>query len=457
MIRPGTCIVCFGLAFIAGCTFIPEYVRPAATIPAAYPRLESENAPSPAADLEWRSVFSDPRIVRLIELALSHNLDLRTAILNVEQARANCRIQRAGFYPTIDGSVAYSGQRPSGLEPNEWTASIGTAAYELDLFGRVRSLSRQALESYFASEEGSRAAQVSLVASVATEYYTMRELLEQLEVARGTLASVEESYELNQNKYKAGESTELDLRTAEGQIHTAEVSILDYRRQTEQAYNDLCLLTGQALPADLAHPSPLASDEGPREIPAGVPSDLIARRPDVLQAEHTLKAANANIGVARAAFFPSLAITSSVGESSPQFSKLFGSSTAIWSFSPQLTVPLFTGGLNRANLDVAQLGVQIDIAAYQKAIQTAFREVADALAGRRAYKEELAPQAALVAAQQRRYDLARIRYRQGEDSYLNVLSAQQDLYSAELNLASIRFNIAAAGISLYEALGGGWK
>lgn len=345
----------------------------------------------------------------------------------------------------------------SGVTSDQWSASLGTTAYELDLFGRVRSLNKQALEKYLATAEAQRAAQISLLAEVATEYFTLRQTEEQLHLARETLAAVQGSYDLNHATFDAGASNELDLRTAEGQVQTAKINVVTYERQAAQAENYLTLLVGQPLPADLPAPGPFNAANLLAEIPAGLPSELVQRRADILEAEHALKAANANIGAARAAFFPTITFTASVGATSDQLSKLFGSGTGVWSFSPQVTVPIFTGGQNRADLDAARVSGRIEVANYEKAIQTAFREVADALVAGASYAAEIEARAASIHAQQRRFELANARYRQGEDSYLNVLSAQQDLYSAQQGRLEAQFNKLASQISLYRALGGGWK
>ena len=444
---------------LAGCTMIPKYARPAAPVAGQFPggtNVQSQ-AETNAADLAWRDVFVDDRLRELIQLAITNNRDLRVAVLNVEQSRAQYRVTRSASFPTVDGSGSFTRSHAAGMTSEQWSASIGTTAYELDFFGHVRSLNSQALEKYLATAEAQRDAQIALVAEIATQYFTLRQLEEQLQVVRQTLTSVEESYRLNKASFDAGEHNELDLRTAEGQVQTARINALTYERQLAEATNYLVLLVGQPVPENL--PAPRAFDDTNlvAVIPAGLPSDLLQRRPDILEAEHTLKAANANVGAARAAFFPTISLTGSVGSSSSQLSQLFGAGTGMWSFSPQITVPIFTGGENRANLDSARVGTRIEIANYEKAIQTAFREVVDALADRRDYREQLPLQRALINAQQRRFDLATLRYRQGEDTYLNVLSAQQDLYSARQGLIQLQFNILSSEITLYNALGGGWK
>jgi len=455
----------------AGCTMIPKYERPAAPVATVYPGATTASGQLAAAELSWTNFISEPRLATLISLALTNNRDLRVAVLNVAESRAQYRISRADLFPTVDASGSFTrsqasaigvapgagGSSASSFTSSEWSAGIGTTDYEVDLFGRVRSLSREALEKYFATVEARRSAQITLVAEVATQYFAQRQAEEQLGLARQTLAAVQASYALNQATFDAGATTELDLRTAEGQVQTAKINILDYERQRRQAGNALALLVGEPIPAGLPASGPFDRTNLLAAIPAGLPSELLEQRPDILAAEHTLKAANADIGSARAAFFPRLTLTTSIGTTSSQFSQLFGSGTGVWSFAPQITVPIFAGGQLRADLEASKINRSIEVANYEKAIQTAFREVADALDGTTAYAAELAEQATLIAAQSRRYELANLRYRQGEDTYLNVLSAQQDLYSAQQNRLLTQYSLLAGQISLYQALGGGWK
>ena len=435
---------------------IPQYARPVAPVAAQFPETTATNA-APASEILWENVFTDERLKALIKLALANNLDFRVAALNVEQSRAQYRITRAESFPTVDGGGSFTRLHAAGITADSWSASIGTTAYEVDFFGRVRSLNRQALEKYFATAEAKRSAQISLVAEVASQYFTLRQAEAQLELAKQTLAAVQESYGLNKATFDAGGSSELDLRTAEGQVQTAKINVLSYNLARAQAENYLTLLVGEPLPADLPAPQPFAETNLVAEVPAGLPSELVERRPDILEAEHTLKAANANIGAARAAFFPLVQLTGSIGTTSTEFQKLFGAGTGVWSFSPQITLPIFTGGQNRADLDAAKIGTRIEVANYQKAIETAFREVADALVGTQNYAEQLEAQTQLIAAQQRRYELANLRYRQGDDTYLNVLSAQQDLYSAQQSQLATQLNKLTSEITLYKSLGGGWK
>jgi len=446
----------FGALLLTGCVMIPKYERPVAPVAARYPGVTATNA-SAAATLSWTNYFVDERLKQLIALALTNNCDYQVAMLNVEQSQAQYRITRSASFPTVDATGTYRKSHADGVTSDQWSASLGSTAYEVDLFGRVRSLNRQALEQYFATAEAKRSAQVLLVAQVATEYFTLRQTEEQIALAKQTLQTVQDSYALNKATFDAGASSELDLRTAEGQVQTAKINLVAYERARAQAENYLVLLIGQPIPANLPPARPFNDTNLLADIPAGLPSELLQQRPDILEAEHTLKAANANIGAARAAFFPAITMTASAGSTSAEFEKLFGGGTGVWSFSPQITVPIFTAGQNLASLDAAKVSKRIEVQNYMKAIETAFREAADALVGNRSYSQQIEEESLLVTAQQRRFELANLRYRQGEDTYLNVLSSQQDLYNAQQDLLQDRFLQLTSQISFYEALGGGWN
>jgi multidrug efflux system outer membrane protein len=441
---------------LSGCTMIPKYERPASPVGAQYPGITQTNT-SNTADLGWETVFTDERLKQLIRLSLTNNADYQVAVLNVEQSRAQYRITRSASFPSVSAGGSYTRAGDFTTTSEAWSASLGSTAYEVDLFGRVRSQNRQALETFFATAEAQRSAKISLVAEVATEYFTLRQAEEQIALAQETLKSVEDSYALNKASFDAGATSELDLRTAEGQVQTAKINLLTYERARAQAVNYLVLLIGQGVPANLPAASPFDATNLVAEVSPGLPSELLQRRPDILEAEHTLKAANANIGAARAAFFPTINLTASVGSQSSQLSELFAKGTGVWSFAPQITLPIFTGGQNMAGLDSARISKRIDVVNYQKAIETAFREVSDALVASSSYASQIEAELKLINAQQRRYELANLRYRQGDDTYLNVLSAQQDLYSAQQDLLQAQFRKLSSQISLYTALGGGWK
>jgi multidrug efflux system outer membrane protein len=329
-----------GALALSGCTLIPKHERPAAPVSGNYPSVNATKE-THAADIAWQDFIAEERLRKLVELALANNRDLRVAVLNVEQSRAQYRITRSSSFPAIDAGGGYTRSGDFHVSSEQWSASIGLTAYEVDLFGRVRSLNRQALEKFFATDEARRSAQISLVAEVATQYFALREVEEQLELARRTLRTVQDSYALNKASFDAGAINELDLRTAEGQVQTAQINVLTYERQRAQAENAIVLLVGQSLPTDLPAARSFGETNVLTEVTPGLPSELVQRRADVLQAEYTLNAANANIGAARAAFFPRITLTSSIGTTSSQLSDLFGSGTGVWSFSPQITAADF--------------------------------------------------------------------------------------------------------------------
>lgn len=454
------------LAFLGGCTLMPKYDRPAAPVSDSWSNSSAKtNASSiPAAELDWREFFDDPRLQRLIALALENNRDLRIAALRVEEFRARYRIERSAQFPGVEGHALYTRQRFSGAAANflggttltTYNLNVG-AAYELDLFGRVRSLKKEALERYFATEEARKSAQIALISEVATEYLTQLRLLEAKAIANRTLQTVEASYNLIKRSFEVGVASELDLRTAEGQVQAVRVNSANFLQLLAQSENALVELVGGPLPNDLPQGKPFEQQSLLDLVPSDVPSEVLQRRPDVLAAEHTLKAANADIGAARAAFFPRILLTGSAGTASANLSDLFTGPAQTWSFSPQITVPIFEAGSTRARVDVSKITKKIEIAAYEKTIQTAFREVADALAIRAILDDKLKAQEILLQADQKRFDLTTARYKQGVDNYVDVLLAQQDLYSARQNLLASQAARLLNAIELYRSLGGGWN
>ena len=458
---------------LPGCTMIPKYHQPTAAISPTWPEAPAQpkgptNALA-AADIGWREFFRDPRLQRLIELALTNNLDLRMAMLNVDQTRALYHVQRNALVPTVDINANGSRQRTINIYSNSSTnggtgftyslynVNLGVASYELDLFGKLRSLKRQALETYFATEEARKSAQIALVAEVGAAYLTERELTEQLDVARQSLKAARDVYDLTKRSYEAGVRSELDLNAAEVQFQTARDSVAGYEQQLAQAEDNLVLLVGGPLPADLPPPQPFSSQISLADIPAGLPSDLIARRPDIFTAEHQLKAANANIGAARAAFFPTVTLTGSAGTASTTLESLFAPGSQAWGFSPQIVWPIFAAGTAWNELKATEAAERIEVANYQKVIQTAFREVADSLAVRATVQTQLAANSALVRADQQIYRLTQARFRNGIDSSVDVLNAQQNLDAARQNLIQSRYSRLFNLINLYQALGGGWQ
>nr|WP_315247210.1 AdeC/AdeK/OprM family multidrug efflux complex outer membrane factor [uncultured Albidiferax sp.] len=449
---------------LAGCSSLaPTYERPVAPVPAVFPTASASG--QAAADIDWRDFFADAKLRGLIDLALANNRDLRVAVLNIAQARAQYRVQDAATWPTLNATGSGSASRtPASLSGTgqavvgrQYSASIGTSAYELDLFGRVRSLNAQALESYLATAEARRSTQISLVAEVASAYLTWSADLDRLALARQTLQSQSDTYGLTQRRFELGTDSALTLRQQQTSVESARVDVASYTAQVALDQNALALLLGTAVPADLA-PTGLAKRVSALpDLPAGLPSDLLQRRPDILQAEHSLQAARYNIGAARAAFYPRISLTASAGSSSNDLAGLFKAGAGAWSFVPQITLPLFDGGANQANLDIATVTRDIQVAQYEKTIQTAFREVADALAQRSNLGDQLSAQQALVDATADSFQLSNARYQRGVDSYLDVMVTQRSLYTAQQGLIGTQLSRLANEVTLYKVLGGGWS
>lgn len=444
---------------LAGCTSLaPKYERPAAPVAAAFNDTVTTTATKAATDIEWQSFFVDERLKRLIDIALKNNRDLRVAVLNIEAARANYGVSRADLYPSVGAGL--SGQRgPSqttGRLTTLFTAGLQVTAWELDLFGRIQSLGNAAAAQYLASEEGRKAAQISLVAAVANTYLNMLADEEQLAITRDTLGTREESFKLSKLRFDNGASSELDLRLAESLLESGRVSLAAITRQRALDENALVLLLGQSLPSDLPPPLTISEQRLAADLPAGLPSDVLTRRPDVRQAEQLLIAANANIGAARAAFFPRISLTGSVGSASPELDGLFKSGTKAWSVSGNLLQPIFDAGRNSANLDLRKTNREIAVAQYERSIQNAFREVQDALAGRATLGEQARAQLAQANAEQTRFKLADLRYRNGAASYLDVLDAQRSLFTAQQAVIQVQAAMVQNQVNLYKVLGGGW-
>ncbi|MDD0844463.1 AdeC/AdeK/OprM family multidrug efflux complex outer membrane factor [Pseudomonas sp. Gutcm_11s] len=454
---------------LGGCSMIPDYQRPQAPVDGLWPVGEAYTASgvsetNTAADaLGWREFFRDPALQRLVETALANNRDLRIAALNVEAYRAQHRIQRAELFPNVSAAGSGTRQRlPADLSSSgeaatsgQYSATVGVNAWEIDFFGRLRSLNEQALEQYFASEEAQRSAQISLVASVANAYLTLQADQQRLQLTRDTLDTYRKSYALTERSFNVGVADALSLSQARTAVQGAEASLAQYSRLVAQDRNALATLLGGGVPADLPQGEVLNQDLL-AEVPAGLPSDLLQRRPDLLQAEHSLKAANASIGAARAAFFPSISLTANAGSASGELSGLFDGGSGTWLFQPQINLPIFTAGSLKASLDYAEVQKDIQVASYEKAIQIAFQEVADGLAARTTYAQQLDAQRALVSTSEEYYRLAERRFRTGVDSYLTLLDAQRQLFSTQQQLISDRLNQLTSEVELYKALGGGW-
>jgi outer membrane protein, multidrug efflux system len=450
------------LAMIGGCSLVPPPIAPPAPVSVTFPAaivtvpLDSTSRTG-TVDTPWQEMIADREARRLVELALSNNRDARIAALRIEQARAQYRVAQGALLPPVDASVGANVSSARGTTAEQYSTGVGISSWEIDLFGRLRSRSRQAVEQVLATMEGERGVRIALISDVTSQYFAWRRSRAQLALARRTLQALNESVALTTALLNAGQTTELDLRSAEGQRQAVRISLFSFERDAVQARNALELLVGTPIPRDLLPPDTLSTVGVLADIPPGLPSELLQRRPDILQAEHTLRAAEANIGVARAAFFPSIRLTGSLGRSSDQLSSLFNAGTGVWSLVPQLSVPLFRGGQNRANLTAAQLAARVEVATYERTIQQAFREVADALIATSTFRTLVDERGLQIAAQQRRLQLAELRYRSGEDAYLPVLTAQQDLFSAQQGLIDAQFGRLSSQLTLYRALGGGWR
>lgn len=455
------------LGVLAGCSLIPDMEAPTSPVATTWPQgpayeQPKGTAPTEAfADLGWNEVFRDPELQRLIATAIDNNRDLRVAALNVESARAAYRIKEADLYPHLNATASGTRSRtPAELSStgrtaiaNQYSVGVGTTAFELDFFGRLRSLEAQALETFLSTKEAQIDAQIALVAEVANAWLTLQADRRQLRLTEETLASRRSSLELTSARFKNGIATQLDVAQARTSLETARVNAAQYTRAVAQDRNALELLLGVPLSAASV------AESRPGEVVAvpavGISSEVLLRRPDIREAEHSLRAANANIGAARAAFFPSISLTGSLGTSSAKLGNLFEGASRAWSFGPDISIPIFTAGQNQANLDVAKADRDIAVATYEKAIQTAFREVADALAARKTLVDQIAAQRDLVASSQETLDLSQARYDRGIANYLDVLDAQRSLYSAQQTEIDLELSQSSNLVSLYKALGGG--
>ncbi|MCA1326544.1 efflux transporter outer membrane subunit [Herbaspirillum seropedicae] len=462
---------------LAGCANLaPDYQQVAAPVPSDWSqRVDGKQivaangeraAQTNAADaIGWRQFFLDTRLQKVIEQSLQNNRDLRVAALNIEKARAQYRITDADRFPAIGATGTSSTSRtPAELTTSgratiarQQSVTVGISSYELDFFGRLKNLSDAALETYRYQEETRRSTQISLVAEVATAWLTLASDRELLKLAQDTLQSQSRTYELSQRSHDIGTTSGVDLASQEATVESARADVARYTAQVAQDINALRLLVGgdldeQDLPQGLPEAASVLLP-----TPAGLPSEVLLRRPDVLAAEHTLKAANADIGAARAAFFPSISLTANGGTASQTLGGLFKPGSASWSFVPSINLPIFNAGSLRASLDSAKITRDIDVANYEKAIQTAFREVADALSLRATLDQRLTAQSRVTAANEKSYRLSEARYRNGVDSYLTTLVSQRSLYSAQQTLIALRLTEQSNRITLYKVLGGGWN
>jgi multidrug efflux system outer membrane protein len=474
-------------AFLSGCSLAPTYERPVAPVAPAFPvgaaydgvPVADANA-VPAAQIAWRDYFADADLRQVIALALANNRDLRVSALNIETARAQYDIQTAALLPNLSANISESAQRVPGrvigaasgvgigngatttgngraIISRSYSANLALASYELDFFGKLRNLSQAGLETYLGTEEARRAQQIALVSQVAIAWLTLAADQQRLKLAGETVASQQTSYDLSRKRLEAGATSGVDVYDAQTSVETARNDLAVYTAQVAIDVNALTLLVGSPLPAALQPKGDLDNVTQLAAIPAGLPSSLLQSRPDVLQAERSLRAANANIGVARAAFFPSISLTASGGSASSNLSGLFKGGSGAWSFAPSINLPIFDGGVNRANLKIARVSDQIAVAQYEKAIQTAFGEVSDALATRGTIDARINAQLALVEAATKSYRIYDARYKQGADTYLNALLAQRTLYAAQQGLITTRLARSSNAVTLYKVLGGGWQ
>ncbi|MCY1165308.1 Outer membrane protein OprM [compost metagenome] len=451
---------------LTGCvSMAPHYARPDAPVPEQFRDAPAgDTAATPVASLDWRQVFLDPRLQQVIAQALDNNRDLRVAMLNIEKARATYRIQRADLLPSINAGANQTAQRSSAATSSSGSsqvsrsisAEVGFSSWELDLFGRIRSLKNEALETWLASEQTQRDTRLSLVAEVAGDWLTVAANRQLLALAEQTYESQRTTLQLTERRHAEGVDSGVDLASVQASVESARADAANYRATLAQARNALELVVGAPVPDELLPDVDSTSDAvALAALPANLSSAVLLQRPDVLYAEHTLKAANADIGAARAAFFPTISLTASAGRASDALSSLFDAGTRTWSFVPSISLPIFRAGALKAELDAAKISKDIYIAEYEKAIQSAFAEVADALAARAHLGERLDAQRAYVNATGRSRELTEARWRMGSDSYLDALTAQRTDYSAQQALINLRLTEATNRVTLYKVLGGG--
>jgi multidrug efflux system outer membrane protein len=455
------------LCVACACTLEPRYRAPALPVPDQWPMPattpERPDVNGAAYDIGWRDFFLDTQLEQLIALALANNRDLRVALLNIEQARAQYRIQRAALLPSIDASGSFIREKlPASLTygstpiSGSFDVGLSITSYEVDLFGRARSLTHAALEKYLAQEQARRSAQLSLIAEVANTYLTLASDRELEHLALETLASREQTLTLEHQQHETGTVSGLELAQSQTTVEQARADAARFEGNVAQDIDALTLLVGTPIDPALLPAQFDSKTMGLTPLPAGVPSAVLLRRPDVLEAEHSLRAANADIGAARAAFFPDIILTANLGSVSNQLSNLFKSGTGTWTFQPLMSLPIFHGGALMGGLDVAHVNEKIALAQYERAIQSGFRDVADTLALTATLNRQRAAQESLVAATSQAYKLSQRRYKVGRDSYLEVLDSQRSDYAARQGLITTRLAEQSNRVTLYKALGGGW-
>ena len=446
---------------LSACAMIPKYEQPAVAVPETF---QHDTAPSGivATSLGWQDYFADPRLHRLIEIALERNTDLRGAALNAEAVRAQYMISRAALLPGINASG--TGQRGrvahgtgSSYVSSAYNVGLGVTSYELDLFGKVRSTSQAALQSYFASVAARDATHLSLISSVAKAYFNERYAEERMALAQRVLQTREQTYKLTQLRHRAGVISAVDLRQQEALIESAKADYASAVQAREQARNAMAVLLNQPLPADLPAGLPLSRQFAIKQLPAGLSSEVLLNRPDIRAAEFALKRANANIGAARAAFFPSISLTGMIGTGSTELSGLFKGGNSTWTFAPSINLPIFNWGSNVANLDYAKIMQQAEIVNYEAAVQSAFRDVSDALVAREQLDKTYAANAQQSKAYADALRLINLRYRHGVSSALDLLDAERSSYAADTTQLATQLTLLENMADLYKALGGGLK
>lgn len=450
---------------LTACSLAPDAPKSADVIPNQFPTSATVTLNSSASSLLWKDFFSDSNLQQVIAQALKTNKDLRIAALNVERVRAQYQIADSARYPSLDLGASGNRQRlPADVSmlgqpyiSSQYGVNVGITAYELDLFGRVRNASEQAIEQFYASEQNRDAAQISLISEIASSWYNYAANQQLLELATHTLHSQQKSLALIEKRYDLGAASELVLQQAKTTVATAQVEQSRYQRLALQSKNALDFLVGSPVRDEWLPAQPLTKLMTLPDLPAGTPSDLLTQRPDLKAAEHRLLAANANIGVAKAAFFPSISLTATAGTASAELGGLFESGSGAWSFAPRISLPIFNWGRIQANLDIAKADANIALEGYQQKIQQAFREVADALANQTGFHEQLKATQDLAQSSERAFDLASARYQEGADSYLQVLDAQRSLFVAQQQLVASQQARIQSQLTLYKVLGGGWQ
>lgn len=457
--------VIVALAFaISSCSLVPEYFRPAAPVPETYPGQPANenvtNVPvTEAPPLTWQSYFPDADLQKLIQVGLQHNRDLKTAVLRMDEAKATFGVQKADRLPTVQGNLNYDRSRTvfsssQAFEAELFRVGVGISEYEIDVFGRVKSLTQSALEQYLAVAENRQAVQVSLVTEIATQYVNYLAIQAQLKVSQQTLADRQQMLQRTQRRFDAGLDQVLDVKAAQIQVEQVQAQLAQWQRQLATTKNALYLLLGEPSQRTPLPVKPL-EDLKLADVTPGLPSSLLTRRSDIRAAEHQLKAANANIGAARAAFYPRLQLTTNVGLVNSDFAKLFSDTGSnYWAFSPQLVIPIFNYGRNKASLKLAEARQHIEVVNYEKTIQTAFKEVMDVLSTRTAIAEEAASRTRLRELESSRLQLVKRKLDQGLVTYLELLDAQRSVLDAQAQAVQIRQQALQNQVGLYKALGG---